>query len=350
MPAIACPGQPHAGRGARTSTLRISSTPDREPQIAPLYSVPMARELPHPSVDIPVQPQNALVRLFYRPPFIGIVAFLAVLLAIPLAHMAMMLNLNLFGEAHRYQSAFALGWVGIALLALGAKIRREAPATWLGFFGGMLTWTTWVEFSLIWFGRDVFPLPAQVAGERVIQYPEHMILMASFGLLMTAFFFFFHNKDTRCHFFEWFHRNLRLDLGKRGSARERNIAVITFTETVYITWFFYVCQLIVLSPNLVGIDHWFAYVAFAGCLVWGLYCFIRLMRYRRISSAVRYAIPTTIILWVDVRFLAGWGVITEFYARPEKYILECLIVVGACLVATVLTMKAPRKSSEIEAS
>lgn len=295
------------------------------------------------------QPAHPLVRFFYRPPFIGISAFLAVLLAIPLAHMAMMLNQNLFGQEHRYRAAALLGLVGIAMLAAGAKIRREAPATWLGFFGGMLTWTTWVEFSFMWFGRELYPGPAEILGDKVIQYPEHLMLMTTFGLLMTCFFFFFHNKDSRCHFIEWFHRNLRLDLGPRSSGRDRNIALITFTETVYITWFFYVCQLVILDPQVIGKDHWLAYAAFAVCLVWGLYCFARLLKYRRVSSAVRYAIPVTIILWVDVRFLAGWNVITEFYVHPEKYILECLIVVGACIAATILTMKSPKKRSEMGA-
>jgi hypothetical protein len=201
----------------------------------------------------------------------------------------------------------------------------------------------------MWFGREVYPAPAELLGERVLQFPEHMMLMTTFGLLMTAFFFFFYNKDTRCNFFAWFHRNLKLDLGVRGSGRDRNIAVITFTETIYITWFFYVCQLIILDPNIIGKDHWAAYAAFGTCLIWGLYCFARLLKYRRVSSAVRYAIPTTIILWVDVRFLAGWNVITEFYAHPEEYVVECLLVVGGCIVATILTMKSPKKPSEIEA-
>jgi hypothetical protein len=295
------------------------------------------------------QPTQPLARFFYRPPFIGISAFLAVLLAIPLAHMAMMLNQNLFGQEHRYEAAALLGLAGIAMLAAGAKIRREAPATWLGFFGGMLAWTTWVEFSFMWFGRERYPEPAAIGTEKIFPSTEHLMLMTTFGLLLTCFFFFFHNKETRCHFFEWFHRNLRLDLGSRSSGRDRNIAVITFTETVYITWFFYVCQLIILDPQIIGTDHWLAYAAFSVCLVWGLYCFARLLKYRRVSSAVRYAIPVTIILWADVRFLAGWKMITEFYVHPEKYIVECLIVVGACIVATVLTMKSPKKRSELGA-
>jgi hypothetical protein len=291
---------------------------------------------------------NAFTRVFYRPPFVGLVAFFAVLMAIPLAHMIMILNQDLFGQENRYQAAALLGVAGIAMLGLGVKLRKEAPATWLGFFGGMLTWTTWVEFSFMWFGREVFPLSPQIQGDRVIQYPEHMILMSTFGLLMTMFFFFFYNKDTRCSFFEWIHRKLKLDLGKRGSGKDRNIAVITFAETIYITWFFYVCQLIILSPNLIGIDHWFAYFAFGVCLIWGLYCFGRLLKYRRVSSAVRYAVPTTIILWTDVRFLAGWGVITEFYSRPQDYILECLLIVGVAIVATLITIKSPKKRSEVE--
>jgi hypothetical protein len=38
-------------------------------------------------------------------------------------------------------------------------------------------------------------------------------------------------------------------------------------------------------------------------IVWGGFCFGRLIRYRRTSTALRYAIPTTNILWINA-FLA----------------------------------------------
>lgn len=293
-------------------------------------------------------PSNPLLRAVYRPPYIGIMAFVAALLVIPLAHALMVLTEHLFGEAHRYTAALVMGAAGIYILWLGVRLRQEAAGTWLGFFAGTLLWTSWVEFAFMYYGRVLYGVPAQIEGGEIIQLPEYMMMTTSVGVMMTSFFFFFFNKETRCHFFVWFHRHLGLDMGERTSGRDRNFATITFMETVFVTWFFYLAQLTIYDPALIGADSWVAYAAFLVCFVWGIYLFIRLMKYRRVSSAVRYAIPTSIILWVDVEFMSRWHLFTEVWLHPERYILECSLILVGCIAVTILTMRSPKKRSEVE--
>ena len=293
-------------------------------------------------------PRNPLMRALYKPPFIGILAFLAAFMPIALAHALMVLTEYIFGEEHRYTAAFVMGAFSIYLLWLGVKLRREALGTWLGFFAGTLVWTSWVEFAFMFYGRTLYPVPVQIENGAVIQNPEYMMMTTSVGCLMAVFFYTFFNKDTRCNFYVWFHRRLGLNMGERASGKDRNIAAITFMETVMVTWFFYVAQLAIYDPTIIGADHWIAYAAFFVCLVWGIYLSARLIKYKRVSSAVRYAIPTSIILWCDVEFLSRWDMLTEVWLRPWDFWKECTLILLGCIVAIVLTMRSPKKLSEIE--
>lgn len=292
---------------------------------------------------------NPVLQAIYRPPVIGILAFMAALMIIPIAHGVMVLTEHLFGEEHRYTAAFLMGAAGIYILWLGVKSRQEALGTWLGFFAGTLLWTSWVEFAFMFYGRILYGVPAQIENGEIIQLPEYMMMTTSVGVMMTCLFFFFFNKDTRCHFFLWFHRHLGLNMGERTSGRDRNFATITFMETVFVTWFFYLAQLTIYDPALIGARHWIAYASFFVCFIWGIFLFIRLIKYRRVSSAVRYAIPTSIILWVDVEFMSRWNMLTEVWLHPEKFVVECLMIVAGCVIVTALTMLSPKKPSEVEA-
>jgi hypothetical protein len=294
-------------------------------------------------------PQNPILKALYRPPYIGILAFVAAFLPIGLAHALMVLTEYVFGEANRYLAAFAMGALSIYMLWLGVKLRREAIGTWLGFFAGTLVWTSWVEFAFMYYGRVLYPVPVQIENGGAIQYPEYMMMTTSIGVLGSSFFYWFFNKETRCNFFVWFHRRLGLDMGERTSGKERNIAAITFMETVAVTWTFYLAQLAIYDPALIGADHWIAYAAFLACFVWGAYLFTRLIKYKRVSSAVRYAIPTSIILWCDVEFLSRWNMLTEFWLRPWDFWKECTLLLVGCVMVTVLVMKSPKKLSETEA-
>jgi hypothetical protein len=148
-------------------------------------------------------PRHPIIRAVYRPPIIGILAFMAALTIIPIAHALMVLTEHLFGESHRYTAAFVMGAAGIYILWIGVRLRREALGTWLGFFAGTLLWTSWVEFAFMFYGRVLYGVPAQLENGEVIQLPEYLMMSTSVGVMMTCLFFFFFNKDTRCHFF-WF--------------------------------------------------------------------------------------------------------------------------------------------------
>ena len=79
---------------------------------------------------------NVIKKMFYRPPFIGMLAFLIVFITQGLGHTVMVGMEMLFGHEYQYQAATFLGLVGAYLLYLGMKNPSEVAATWLGFFAG----------------------------------------------------------------------------------------------------------------------------------------------------------------------------------------------------------------------
>jgi len=98
--------------------------------------------------------RNSLVSLFYRPPFVGLVAFVIVFIVQALGHTVMIVMEDVWpGEEYVYESAFALGTLGAALLFIGMKTDKNVAATWYGFWAGTFLWTGWIEFSFVWAGN-----------------------------------------------------------------------------------------------------------------------------------------------------------------------------------------------------
>ena len=91
----------------------------------------------------------------------GILAFVIVLLLMPLGH-ALMVLLEKLGAAV-FVSALGVGALGCVMLWWGvARPMRDLYATLLGAIGGVLTWTGWVEFSFVWLAHKLQVQPQMV--------------------------------------------------------------------------------------------------------------------------------------------------------------------------------------------
>ncbi len=285
----------------------------------------------------------------YRKPFIGITAFIMVLFTMPLGHALMVLVEKIFGEGYQYPAATVLGFVGVGLIVIAFRKNEETPATWLGFFAGILIWTGWVEFSFVYFANHLAVAPLIENGE-VVTKPEYLILPSSLGLFLATVLYFFFRRETRCNFFNWFHRNLKMELQPTDAGRKRNFAIITATETVYILWMFYILLMIVYDNRFFGDYHPATYFVFFGSLLWSLYLFIRLIKFQKTARAIRYAIPTVIIFWNAVEILGRWGFFEEIWVHPWDYTLEMGLIFAAFVGVTVLTMLTPGIQNQMEDS
>ncbi len=286
---------------------------------------------------------SAIKNAFARPPFIGLLAFVIVFVVQALGHTVMIAMENIFGEAYVYQSAFALGAVGAILLFIGMKHPGEVAGTWYGFWAGTLLWTGWVEFAFVWNANDLAVpdlmdprVPGQIATKA-----EYLVMMSSIGILAATMSYFMLNKETKCNMFVWFQRNLGLRTGKPSRNYERNFAAITALETIYVVWFCYLVLLFVYDESILGDHHPVTYGIFFVNTVWAIYLFQRLVQMWKVTTAIRYGIPTAIIAWNSVEIAGRWHLFTEFWEKPQEFGLEMSLVAGAIAVAAFLAVKTP---------
>ena len=283
---------------------------------------------------------NAIKRMFYRPPFIGMLAFLIVFITQGLGHTVMVGMEMLFGHEYQYQAATFLGLVGAYLLYLGMKNPSEVAATWLGFFAGTFLWTGWVEFSFV-FNANLLGVAPLIENGEIVTKPEYLIMPSSLGVMMATLAYFLLNKETKCNFFKWFQRNLHMSTGRPSRGFKRDFAAITCLETIYVIWFFYIALLLIYEDSILGDTHWFTYVLFFGNLTWAIYLLQRLVRFWKVTTAIRYGIPTAIIAWNNVELLGRWNFFTEIWIHPDQYALEMGLIFGAFLAFTLIAVLTP---------
>jgi hypothetical protein len=293
---------------------------------------------------------NRLLDLMYRPPWVGLLAFILVFAVQALGHTVMIVMEDVWpGPGFVYESAFAMGALGAVLLFYGMKSRNEVAATWLGFWAGTFLWTGWVEFSFVW-NAAAFGVADQVdkvTGE-IATKGEYLVMMSSIGIMGSTLAYFLLNKETKCNFFLWFQRNLGLRVGKPNPAHERNFAAITALETIYVIWFFYLVLLFMYDEDILGEKHPVTYGIFFVNVIWAVYLFQRLMKFWKVTTAIRYGIPTAIVAWNAVEIGGRWHLFTEFWERPQEFALEMSLVTVGCIVAALLAARTPaHKKAEL---
>ena len=274
---------------------------------------------------------KSVLKIFYRPPFIGILAFLLVFISQGLGHTLWMLVSMLFAHDYQYIAAFMLGLIGLSLLFVGMKRENEVVATWLGYFAAVLMWTGWVEYSFHFYSD-------------LTETEVRFFMQSSTGIMMVTLSYFFFNKETRCNFFKWFHRNLRLSTGKPTSGYKRNYAAITAMETIYVMWFFYI--ILYLLYEFAGDRSTVTYMFFFLNSIWALFLLFRLAKFWNVTRAVRYAIPTALIAFASYEILLRWDILSEIWLYPKEYVFELILISAAISFGILIAVFTPEGEKE----
>ncbi len=184
----------------------------------------------------------------------GLLAFILVLLLMPIGHAIMVLN-EIFLHDHKYIGAIILGIMGVVLLIWGIKKNHKPTlATILGFLGAVLVWTGWVEFSFMWVAEKENVAHLMKDGE-IATKREYLVMLSSLGVLMTMMFYFVFSRSN-CTFFIWIQNKLgfRKDIVSQ-SGFKKPFSVIVFGETIMLLWFFYLVLLVVYDDDIAGDQH-----------------------------------------------------------------------------------------------
>jgi hypothetical protein len=294
---------------------------------------------------------KGLKSLLYRPPWVGLLAFFIVFLFQGLGHTIMIVMENVWpGEQYIYESAFAMGLFGAALLFIGMRSENEVSATWLGFWAGSFLWTGWVEFAFVWSGdflqvADLMDpnMPGEIATKA-----EYLVMMSSVGVLGATLVYFLLNPETKCNMFLWLQRNAKLKTGKPTKGYKRNFAAITALETIYVIWFFYLVLLFLYNDDIAGEKSIAAYTFFFFNTIWAVYLFQRLIKFWKVTTAIRYGIPTAIIAWNTVELMGRWNLFVSIWEKPQEFWLEMTLFTVAIIIAAVLAVRTPaHKKAEL---
>lgn len=272
-----------------------------------------------------------------KKPFIGIIAFIAVLFTMPLGHALMIVMEKVFGDHYVFQVALYMGLVGLALLIWGMMTPKKTTATFLGLFSGLLVWTGWVEFTFVYYAKR-FQVAPLIEDGQVVTKPEYLIMPSSIGFWIVIMLYYFFGSKTGCTFFTWFQKRLKIINPKQLKPSSHNIALTTFMELNMILWTFYLLLLFVYDKEFIGdksiVAHIVAYVS----LFWSFYLFSKLIKKNNMGYAIRYAIPTVIIFWNFVEILGRWNVFKEIWVHPFEYMVEMLIFVLVVIVASAFIL------------
>jgi hypothetical protein len=279
-------------------------------------------------------------KTYFKPPFIGLLAFVGVFIVQGLGHTTMALMHWLIPE-YEMQFAFVMGLAGLGMLLHGMRVPGETAATWWGFFAAMLMWTGWVEYAFIKYSRLLDVAPLLYADGEIATKPEYLLMEASVGVMLVVLCYFLLNKETKCNFFHWIQRNLKLPVGKPNPSHERNFALITFVESIFLLWFFYLLLLVVYNEAWLGETHPGTYVIFVLNTIWTIYLFSRLVKMWKVGTAIRYAIATGIIAFTSYELLGRWGIGPDIWMEPQQYMLELGLITLAIVVITAVSWLTP---------
>ena len=142
---------------------------------------------------------------------------------------------------------------------------------------------------------------------------------------------------------------MRIKVGKPTRGLTRNFANNVAIENITILWFFYVYLMFLYDETFFGEHHWFTYLSFVGILIWSLYLIQRLIRFKRVTSALRYAIPTAIIFYNLVEIAGRWGWFNEYWAHPMDYPIASGLTILALVGFAVISIKtATNKTKQID--
>lgn len=273
-------------------------------------------------------------------PFVGIIAFIVVLFSMPLGH-ALMAIINAFmGDAYKYHGAIFISLIGVALLIFSVRTKSELTQTFQGLFAGILLWTGFVEYSFIVYA-DHLGIDHLLVGGDIVTKAEYLVMPSSIGLLIAISVNYIFSPDTRCRLFIVMRKVMGLKIASNPQ-KERNYAVATSLEIIFILWTFYLMLLLVYDDALGGDRSAFTYTALFFSMILSGYLMWRLLQYKKMGAAIRYAIPTVIIFWNCLEIIARWEMVTEIWNHPMEYTLEILLILGAFIAVIFLVLYVPR--------
>jgi len=228
--------------------------------------------------------------------------------------------------------------IALALLVLSKYTKSDITQTVLGLFSGLLLWTGGVEYGLMTASRTLGLAKSLKVfqGNLIGGFGEYILLKFSWGFLLLVVFYILFQESVRCNFALFFRRNLHLMKGPIATGRIDNYAPRAAFLYTTVMWFFYVLLLLAYDGKIFGVYSPFTYAVFFLSFGFTGYLVIRLLTQPSMGAAIRYSIPTTMVLWNDVEIMAKWHYFKEPWLIFKP--LNAAIFFGGLILGTVLVV------------
>jgi len=262
------------------------------------------------------------------PPWLGLLAFLVILSWRPMAHTLTMLMHEILDGWARGLTSLAVGLLGVVLMWKGFK-KNEVTASLMGILAGSLIWTGWAEEAFNSFA-ELLAIEPLMWNDYPLLTPGLLMIEASGIIMLMMLFLLGSNKDTHCRMFLWFHRNLKIWPDKRTPGYKRQYSRITTMEYLFVVWFFYVFNIVIFDPRILGPEHPITGALLLLIFIWGCWLTWKLTKIRQPGPAIRYAIPTVGCWWVLIETSVAMGLFTEVWLRPMEFPLTMTVFGIVC--------------------
>ena len=173
---------------------------------------------------------STTIAAWYRPPYVGLTAAIAVLFGIAMGHTILVLMRHILDADEAIRSSeiiisLAMGSIGFYMV-WNARTKGEAIGSWTGFIAGTLIWVGYFELSWKVFAHALNPQPVMFENVPVLN-PELQVIEASTVAFLMLMAFLTINKETRCNLMMWIRNRLGMKPGPAVTGKERNFAAVT---------------------------------------------------------------------------------------------------------------------------
>ncbi|HBX44309.1 hypothetical protein [Limibacterium fermenti] len=260
-------------------------------------------------------------------------SFFMVLFAMPLGHALMIMMENWMTPTAMHYAAFTMGAVGLVMVIIGVFAQGDTRQTLWGLFGGLLFWTGWIEFILMYYARRYGVQPEMVNGE-VVTKPEYLLFPATFGFWAMFMLLYLFSAKTGCNFFNWCQK---VFFGNKKNAivvrpMTRHTSIVTFMELNMILWTSYLLLMFCYDSHFLGDHHPVTFLVGLGCFIGAIFMFIRQLKISSWGANIRFSIATVIVFWVPVEILGRVNFFKEIWTEPAEHQTEMIILLVAFIL------------------
>ncbi len=259
----------------------------------------------------------------------GILAFLTFLFIIPVGHILTAAAIKFLASGQMAVILIALA-IAIAIMYVTKYLSSEAWETFCGLIAGVLLWASLFEMG--------FRLFVKTAGMNDTKAVELTLILIVPLVLYLSF-----NENVRCTFFLQIRRLLHLEKHSRNDIPVDRWCPRTAVKVFFTMWFGHVALYYAYDATIFGERGIFTKCLFTFCFFVGSYLIYRLLKAKEMGYALRYTIPTVVIIWSCVETIGRWRAYPDPMAAVDPF-LTISMAVAVVLLAFII-IRAERRTA-----